>query len=463
MGESGTETARQVLAAALSESFATERVVATASAARVRVAGSVGALGLVLLLALLADSVAGRGLVLPVGLHTLAAAMFLVLVSRSLAARTAWLMASLDLAMLTVILVEAQRLSERPQVLSSAGLALFILLVVLNAQALSSRTMCLMGAAAAGLKGWLAWSSGDGLVAVVLSVSLIAAAVAMSRLAQGATRRLVRRVAREHVGRLGERSRADELEAARDTIERMLVEARERNARLEELQRDRDNLTHLLVHDLRTPLTAVIGNVEWVHDTLAREGGASHLIEASQDALDRAQRLASMIGDILDVARLEDGRLEPRLQAVQASDVLSEVRAQAQRSSRGQALIFEVEVAEALEVEADRELMRRILENLVSNGLRFARTRIRLTAQAADDEIELRVQNDGPRIEEGRRARLFEKFGRAGSEHLGWGLGLYFCRLATEVHGGHIEVVDDGDWNVSFVVRLPVRARALAA
>lgn len=456
------EGSRTALAATVGEALDGEREAATASAARVRLAGSIGALLLVGLLALLVAPRAGLVLALPVGLHLAASAVFLLRVPKANAARTAWMMASLDLAILTAILLEAQRLSERPSTVSAVGLGLFVLIVVLNGHALSSKAMCLTGGAAVVLQGWIAWSSGGGGLLVVLSAGLIVSAVAVSQLGQGATRRLARRIAREHVARLGERSRADELEAARDTIERMLTEARERSERLEALQRDRDNLTHLLVHDLRTPLTAVIGNVGWIHESLADEGGAPHLIEASRDALERAQRLASMISDILDVAKLEEGRLAPRLQRVRASTVLSEVREQAQRSTRGQALSFEVEVSDALEVEADRELMRRILENLVSNGLRFAHKRIRLAAKAADDGVELRVQNDGPRIEQGRRARLFEKFGRAGTDHVGWGLGLYFCRLAIEVHGGRIDVVDDGDWNVSFVVTLPT-ARALAA
>lgn len=463
MGGLDQKQSRNGVGATLATALESQREWATVAAARVRFAGSAGALALICGLAVTVDPSVWRMLAAPVALHTLAAAMFRFLVPKPVAASTAGLMAILDLAMAAVIHFEAQRLSQLPLTVAAFALAFFVLLLVLNGQTLRPRAVWITGTVAAVLESWLIVEAGGHADLVLLALAVIGAAVALSLNAARATGRLVENVVDAELARLGERHRVDELEAAQRTIEQMLAEARDRSLRLESLQRDRDNLTHLLVHDLRSPLTAVIGNIDWIHESL-KESGPPMLVEASGEALDRAQRLTSMISDILDVAKLEEGKLSPRLQRVRAATVLSEVREQARRSARGQSLSFEVEASEQLELEADGELVRRMLENLVSNGLRFARKRIRLSARRSGRSVELRVQNDGPSIATSARERLFEKFGQGSIDSIGWGLGLYFCRLAAEVHGGGIEVVDDLEWNVSFVVRLPESPpRVLAA
>jgi signal transduction histidine kinase len=124
-----------------------------------------------------------------------------------------------------------------------------------------------------------------------------------------------------------------------------------------------------------------------------------------------------------------------------------------------------VAAPEALALEADRALLTRVVENLAANAARHTPQggRMRLEAREQDDEVVLAVHNDGRPIPPDAREQLFDKFAQGGAERSvrsGWGLGLYFCRLAVEAHGGRIGVEEVAGWSTSFVVRLPRRARA---
>jgi signal transduction histidine kinase len=113
-----------------------------------------------------------------------------------------------------------------------------------------------------------------------------------------------------------------------------------------------------------------------------------------------------------------------------------------------------------LELVGDTELLVRVVENLASNALRYAPTggRVRLEAGTAPDCRWLAVRNDGPPIPPETRARIFDKYVQGEAEkdsRRGYGLGLYFSRLAAEAHGGPLAVEDAPGWSTSFVVRLP--------
>jgi len=140
--------------------------------------------------------------------------------------------------------------------------------------------------------------------------------------------------------------------------------------------------------------------------------------------------------------------------------MLNLARQQALSRAQGKSVSIEVDAPDTLFMVADRRLFPRLLDNLVSNALRYTATggRILLVAAESGGELVLSVHNTGEPIPVPDREKIFAKFQQGQSEALrmfGWGLGLYFCRLVAEAHSGRIAVEDVVGWPTSFVIRLP--------
>jgi signal transduction histidine kinase len=296
---------------------------------------------------------------------------------------------------------------------------------------------------------------GWGAVAIAVVVLLMVAAV--SHYGTGRLRRLAVDLSHAEVARALEARRFQEVEDARSTIERMLADAEAKNAELQAVQRDKEQLSQFLVHDLRSPLSALTMTLSWMEQEVPAKG---MLAESVRTGLTVTARLDRMIADLLDVPRLEEGRLAPRKVAFSAARMLDEVRRSLDGAARARRLTLDVQAPAELELMADSALLVRVVENLASNALRYAPTggRVRLEAGVAPDCRWLAVRNDGPPIPPEVRTRIFDKYVQGEAEtdsRRGYGLGLYFSRLATEAHGGKLAVEDTPGWNTSFVVRLP--------
>jgi signal transduction histidine kinase len=258
---------------------------------------------------------------------------------------------------------------------------------------------------------------------------------------------------------LPEQAQLDELIEARATIERLRTDLQSRNARLGALQTDQQSLTALLVHDLRAPLSAVRANLDWVKGELPKDFD-DEVLSALTEARLVTDRLAGMIGDLLNITRLESGALPLDRQPQPFAATLEALHKQLEAQARGRRITVELEVHDAV-LEADHSLLMRTLENLSSNALRYTPSggRIRLEGRTVDDEVFFAIRNDGPVIPEAVRAALFEKYVQVGSaqenRRAGWGLGLYFCKLCVDAHGGRIGVEDEAGWSTSFVIRMP--------
>jgi signal transduction histidine kinase len=241
-----------------------------------------------------------------------------------------------------------------------------------------------------------------------------------------------------------------ELEEARETVAA-------RNAKLEELEALKETLTQTLVHDLKNPLAAVLGNLELMERRV--EEPALNLVRRSKAA---AWRMHQMILNLLDIGALEEGKLflhpEPLDAALLARKACQEMEATA--ASRGVAVTVHGEEGRAL-LRGDSAVLRRVVDNLLANALEHSPSpgTITTTVTACDEGIEIAVQDQGPGVPESFRDRIFEKFQRLehrrsvpGSNR---GLGLTFCRLAVEAHGGTIWVDDAPGGGAVFRALLP--------
>lgn len=207
-----------------------------------------------------------------------------------------------------------------------------------------------------------------------------------------------------------------------------------------QLARLRDDITHMMVHDLRGPLTSIHGILALLQES--PEIGLPQRASAAVDAAVRAtEKLRGLVTGILDVSRLESGALPVNRQPVDALAVVHEVLALEAASAvrRGVQLVAETGVP-SWEVEADADLLRRVLQNLVGNALKFTPSggKVTVALEQRDGRVLVSVRDTGSGVPQDLRPRLFQKFSAGTATGRGSGLGLAFCRLAVEAHGGKI-------------------------
>jgi two-component system, sensor histidine kinase and response regulator len=243
-------------------------------------------------------------------------------------------------------------------------------------------------------------------------------------------------------------------------LRRQQLELQENYRRLSELERLRDSLVHMVIHDLRSPLLGLSGCLNMLQADLAGKLEAEQA-EDLETALDAAQRLSGMVTSLLDVSRLEAGQMPLHKQSCDLRTVMSEAVASLGGLTKGRHVLFAPADA-PVTVVCDPEVAGRIVANLIGNALKFtpANGEIRLGVSPADGEVKVTVADTGPGIPPEYRERIFEKFGqiegrKEGQKH-STGLGLTFCKLAAEAHGGRIGVDSEVGRGSTFWFTLPV-------
>lgn len=227
-------------------------------------------------------------------------------------------------------------------------------------------------------------------------------------------------------------------------------------------ERMREQLTQMIVHDLKNPLTAIRG----YHTLLHLSGLGAEQQELIAGAERGTATMLQLISDILDIARLEEGRLElhptPNEIAAFLGECRDELRSWAAQEQKSITIRVEPDLP-ALQIDA--ALMRRIVTNLLSNALKHTPlgTPIVLGAKTTQHGAQLWVRDEGPGIPAERLPSLFDRFGatRDTSERQSnTGLGLTFCKLAVEAHGGTITVSSAPGIGTTFYINLPATAVA---
>lgn len=257
-------------------------------------------------------------------------------------------------------------------------------------------------------------------------------------------------------------------------IERTLTPVRDREADISgwllffrditeevEMARLRDDMMHMLVHDLRSPLTAVIGSLGMMKHIYDQQN-RSQFEQLVGMAESGSQRMLRMVNELLDISKLESNQLPIAQQSVDARVLLEETAARLTSLAASARITIEIAVEPGLQaLYIDPGLIGRTLNNLLDNAIKFTpdEGHIRLWAKSyPDGGVRVGVTDSGPGVPPEAQPRLFEMFQQVeGIEgrRRGTGLGLPLCKLAVEAHGGQIWVESQVGQGSTFVMTLP--------
>jgi signal transduction histidine kinase len=233
---------------------------------------------------------------------------------------------------------------------------------------------------------------------------------------------------------------------------------RQTAAELRRLSALRADFVSLVSHELRSPMAAVIGAARTLQDrwrTLTVEQRDAFLALIA----DETNRLAALIGDVLDTSRIEAGTFSYTFTDVDLTRLVTDAVATA---SVGQDEVrVHAEVGQLPVVRGDRERLRQVITNLIDNAIKYspAGDEVRVTAAQENGAIRIAVTDHGPGIPQDQQRLIFEKFGRAevpGGSKPGTGLGLFIARSIAEAHGGTVDVRSRPPEGATFVLTLPV-------
>src|SRR5262249_17289043 len=243
---------------------------------------------------------------------------------------------------------------------------------------------------------------------------------------------------------------------------RLFREIADKSQQLESASRHKSEFLANMSHELRTPLNAIIGFSEVLSERMFGEVNEKQA-EYLQDILGSGRHLLSLINDILDLSKVEAGRLELELERFHLPTALDNALTLVRERATRHGITLEVTVdAEVGEVFGDERKVRQILLNLLSNAVKFTREggRVDVTATAAESVVAIAVPHTGVGIAPEDQAAIFEEFRQVGRDDArkqeGTGLGLTLAKKFVELHGGQIWVQSQVGQGSTFTFTLPV-------
>lgn len=249
----------------------------------------------------------------------------------------------------------------------------------------------------------------------------------------------------------------------RDVTEIRRAEAELRDAvdSLKQIQERKGELAGFLVHDMKSPLSTILASTELVQLSDALDEDER---ESLQDVKQAALTLHRMVMNMIDVQAAADGRLEPQLETLDALPILEEVADSFRtRKGVGNVLVEGLEDDATADVLADREMLRRIVTNLVENCAKYGPEDGRIWLEAGpstEGVVRICVSDEGPGVPDELREAIFERYAKVERDDerrdaSSRGLGLRFCKLAIEAHGGRLWVEDNDPVGARFCFELP--------
>jgi signal transduction histidine kinase len=222
-------------------------------------------------------------------------------------------------------------------------------------------------------------------------------------------------------------------------------------------QGQKQELTELWVHDLKNPLTSVLANIQYILDSKSLDESEK---EALRDSATSVRAMHRIVLNLLDISRSENTSLIPTRAELNIGALVRQVHSLMQhRAEQGEHELVVKSTLNGATIRADGELLRRLVENLLDNSLKYSPHGSRVISELSLSEgfVKLRIKDEGAGVPAEHRSAIFEKYVRLepGQARTSRGLGLAFCRLAVEAHGGRIWVEDNTPKGSIFCVDLP--------
>jgi two-component system, sensor histidine kinase and response regulator len=254
------------------------------------------------------------------------------------------------------------------------------------------------------------------------------------------------------------------IKSYQDELQNHLREIVSKNAKLEELEKTRDGLAHMIIHDLRNPLTAISTYTQLL---MMGEDASEDQKPKMERCLYYCKELDRMIQNLLDIGRMEEGKLTLQREVTDIRSLFDEVSDHFRIEGEERKISLEFcqdEIVPAVSI--DRDLMKRVLANLLNNALRHTpkggKIEISTVLSPNLEDLCIAVRDTGVGLPPEYHQKIFDKFeqvqlksekGVGGSS----GLGLTFCKMAVEAHGGKIWVESEGTGKgCTFCVQIPV-------
>ena len=243
-------------------------------------------------------------------------------------------------------------------------------------------------------------------------------------------------------------------------------EIAEQNEKLRELEQTKEGLTHMIVHDLNNPLSSIMGKIELV--LLEKQALSQKHLCSMTACLEYCRDLKNMILSLLEIHKLEEGKLKPDSKLTNITELIKEVMGQSEfKAKQHQVQLSANGSGDLCMVNLDRDLIKRVLTNLLSNSIRHTpaggSVKLKTDLLNTKGSVLLRVIDTGNGLAPEYHRRVFEKFEQVRLKREGVrvgasGIGLAFCKMAVEAHGGKIWVESEGDdKGATFQFTLPVK------
>jgi two-component system, NarL family, sensor histidine kinase BarA len=253
---------------------------------------------------------------------------------------------------------------------------------------------------------------------------------------------------------------ADQLRAANKSLDMRIGQLAESNVALYESNRLKSEFLANVSHELRTPLNSILGFAELLKESAAADPRSSRFV---QNILQSGKNLLDLINDLLDLAKIEAGRMEVRSEPLSLNDLFEGLGSILKPLTEAKSLILQTSVtADVPILYTDPPKLQQVLYNLLSNAIKFSppNETIELNALSEPDgQIRISVVDHGPGIEPEKHELIFEKFrqidGSVTRQHSGTGLGLAISRDLTSLLGGSISVRSTPGQGATFSVLLP--------
>ena len=253
-----------------------------------------------------------------------------------------------------------------------------------------------------------------------------------------------------------------ELTIHREHLEELVddrtAELKKANEELLKLQELKEDLTNLIVHDMRSPLTVIVGELDMA---MIQTNLPDPVRKNLKNALESTRRLIEMTGTLLDLGRMEAGKMRLNLGEHNVLDLVSAAVQAVAPVARTKDIQVSI-TGSPVVCRCDAGLIARLIFNLLDNGIKFSPKsgRVELQVSKDKDSVLTSVSDSGPGIPEGCRDRIFEKFFQVEARELGCsrssGLGLAMCKMAVEIHHGRIGVESRPGAGARFWFTLPL-------